>query len=141
MALTVAVAVNDRARREVLGMGIGASEAEAFWTEFLRSLARRGLRAVKLAISDDHKGLKAAVSRILDATRQRCRVCLLKNPVSARGPCRIMRLRLPRALSGQRGRDGPVASLGRRSGRSRWLTGWQKGAAASRLRLIAAAVR
>ena len=60
VAVTVAVAVNDQGCREVLGMAIGASEAEAFWTEFLRSLARRGLRGVKLLISDDHKGLKAA---------------------------------------------------------------------------------
>ena len=74
VAVTVAVAVNDQGRREVLGMAIGASEAEAFWTEFLRSLARRGLRGVKLVISDDHKGLKAAATRILGATWQRCRV-------------------------------------------------------------------
>ena len=53
VAVTVAVAVNDQGRREVLGMAIGASEAEAFWTEFLRSLVRRGLRGVKLLISDD----------------------------------------------------------------------------------------
>ena len=64
VAVTVAVAVNDQGRREVLGMAIGASEAEAFWTEFLRSLVRRGLRGVKLLISDDHKGLKAAATRI-----------------------------------------------------------------------------
>ena len=63
VAVTVAVAVNDQGRREVLGMAIGASEAETFWTEFLRSLARRGLRGVKLVISDDHKGLKAADRR------------------------------------------------------------------------------
>ena len=53
------------------GRAIGASEAETFWTEFLRSLARRGLRGVQLVISDDHKGLKAAVTRILGATWQR----------------------------------------------------------------------
>ena len=63
VAVTVAVAVNDQGRREVLGVAIGASEAETFWTEFLRSLARRGLRGVQLVISDDHKGLKAAVKR------------------------------------------------------------------------------
>ena len=74
VAVTVAVAVNDQGRREVLGVAIGASEAETFWTEFLRSLARRGLRGVKLVISDDHKGLKAAATRILGATWQRCRV-------------------------------------------------------------------
>ena len=67
VAVTVAVAVNDQGRREVLGMAIGASEAEAFWTEFLRSLARRGLRGVKLLISDDHKGLKAAATLIPSA--------------------------------------------------------------------------
>ncbi len=46
VAVIVAVAVNDQGRREVLGMAIGASEAETFWTEFLRSLARRGLCGV-----------------------------------------------------------------------------------------------
>ncbi len=55
IAVIVAVAVNGDGRREVLGMSIGASEAETFWTEFLRSLARRGLRGVKLVISDAHE--------------------------------------------------------------------------------------
>ena len=85
VAVTVAVAVNDRGRREVLGMAIGASEAETFWTEFLRSLARRGLRGVKLAISDDHKGLKAAATRILGATWQRCRVHFMRNLLAHAG--------------------------------------------------------
>ena len=79
VAVTIAVAVNDQGRREVLGMAIGASEAATFWTEFLRSLARRGLRGVELVISDDHKGLKAAVTRILGATWQRCRVHFMRN--------------------------------------------------------------
>ncbi len=43
-------------------MGIGSSEAETFWTEFLRKLARRGLRRVKLVVSDAHEGLKAAAA-------------------------------------------------------------------------------
>jgi transposase-like protein len=60
VAVIVAVAVSSDGRREVLGIAIGASEAETFWTEFLRSLARRGLRGVKLVISDAHEGLKAA---------------------------------------------------------------------------------
>ena len=79
VAVTVAVAVNDQGRREVLGMAIGASEAETFWTGFLRSLTRRGLRGVKLVIADDHKGLKAAATRILGATAQRCRVHFMRN--------------------------------------------------------------
>ena len=79
VAVIVAVAVNTQGRREILGIAIGASEAETFWTEFLRSLARRGLRGVKLVISDDHKGLKPAAARILNATWQRCRVHFMRN--------------------------------------------------------------
>lgn len=58
-------------------MDIGPSEAETFWTAFLRKLARRGLRGVKLVISDAHEGLKAAIAKALNATWQRCRVGLL----------------------------------------------------------------
>jgi transposase-like protein len=57
VAVTVAVGVNSAGRREILGLAIGPSEAETFWTEFLRSLARRGLRGVKLVISDSHEGI------------------------------------------------------------------------------------
>ncbi len=55
VAVIVAVGVNTDGRREVLGLDIGPSEAETFWTEFLRKLARRGLRGVKLVISDAHE--------------------------------------------------------------------------------------
>ena len=85
VAVTVAVAVNDQGRREVLGMAIGASEAETFWTGFLRSLTRRGLCGVKLVIADDHKGLKAAATRILGATAQRCRVHFMRNLLAHAG--------------------------------------------------------
>ena len=63
VAVTIAIGVNGDGRREVLGMAVGCSEAETFWTEFLRKLARRGLRGVKLVISDAHEGLKAAIAR------------------------------------------------------------------------------
>jgi transposase-like protein len=63
VAVTVAVGVNSAGRREILGLAIGPSEAETFWTEFLRSLARRGLRGVKLVISDSHEGIKAQGGR------------------------------------------------------------------------------
>ncbi len=79
VALIVAVAVNSDGRREVLGMDIGPSEAETFWTEFLRKLARRGLRGVKLVISDAHEGIKAAVAKVLHASWQRCRVHFMRN--------------------------------------------------------------
>ena len=76
VAVIVAVGVNTDGRREVPGMDIGPSEAETFWTGFLRKLARRGLRGVKLVISDAHEGIKAAVAKVLTATWQRCRVHL-----------------------------------------------------------------
>ena len=82
VATIIAVAVNTEGRREVLGMATGPSEAEPFWTEFLRSLMRRGLRGVRLVISDAHEGLKAAVSKVLNATWQRCRVHFLRNALA-----------------------------------------------------------
>jgi transposase-like protein len=85
VAVTMAVGVNSDGRREVLGMAIGASEAETFWTEFLRSLARRGLRGVKLVISDAHEGIKAAVARVFNATWQRCRVHFSRNALAHAG--------------------------------------------------------
>ena len=85
VAAIVAVAVNTDGRREVLGMATGASEAETFWTEFLRSLARRGLRGVKLVISDSHAGIKAATSRVLHASWQRCRVHFMRNVLAHAG--------------------------------------------------------
>jgi putative transposase len=85
VAVIIAVGVNTDGRREVLGMMIGASEAETFWTEFLRQLARRGLRGVKLVISDAHEGIKAAVSKIFTATWQRCRVHFMRNVLAHAG--------------------------------------------------------
>ncbi len=85
VALIVAVAVNSDGRREVLGMDIGPSEAETFWTEFLRKLARRGLRGVKLVISDAHEGIKAAVAKVLHASWQRCRVHFMRNVLAHAG--------------------------------------------------------
>src|SRR5690348_14716225 len=85
VAVIIAVGVNDDGRREVLGMTVGPSEAETFWTDFLRSLARRGLRGVKLVISDAHEGLKAAIARVLHATWQRCRVHLMRNLLAHAG--------------------------------------------------------
>ena len=73
-AAMVAVAVNEDGKREVPGVATCPSEAETFWTEFLRSLADRGLRGVKLVIADDHKGLRAAARRVFNATHQRCRI-------------------------------------------------------------------
>ena len=82
VAVIIAVAVNTQGMREVLGMAVGASEAETFWTSFLRSLMRRGLRGVKLVIADAHEGLKAAVAKVLKASAQRCRVHFMRNALA-----------------------------------------------------------
>jgi transposase-like protein len=85
VAVIIAVGVNSDGRREILGMKIGASEAETFWTDFLRTLARRGLSGVKLVVSDAHEGLKAAISKVLSATWQRCRVHFMRNALAHAG--------------------------------------------------------
>jgi putative transposase len=85
VAVIVAVGANADGRREVLGLDVGPSEAETFWTDFLRSLARRGLRGVKLVISDAHEGIKAAVSKVLSCTWQRCRVHFMRNVLAHAG--------------------------------------------------------
>jgi len=85
VAVIIAVGVNSDGRREVLGMDIGPSEAEPFWTAFLRKLTRRGLRGVKLVISDAHEGIKAAVSKLLCASWQRCRVHFMRNALAHAG--------------------------------------------------------
>src|SRR5678815_4922109 len=85
VAVIVAVAVNSDGRREVLGMDIGPSEAETFWTAFLRKLARRGLRGVKLVVSDAHEGIKAAVAKVLHASWQRCQVHFMRNVLAHAG--------------------------------------------------------
>ena len=82
VAVIIAVAVNTDGRREVLGMRVGPSEAEPFWTDFLRSLTRRGLRGVRLVISDSHEGLKKAAAKVLSATWQRCRVHFMRNALA-----------------------------------------------------------
>jgi transposase-like protein len=85
VAVIVAVGGNADGRREVLGMDIGPSEAETFWTGFLRKLARRGLRGVKLVVSDAYDGIKAAVAKVLTATWQRCRVHFMRNALAHAG--------------------------------------------------------
>ena len=85
-AAIIAVAVNTDGRREVLGVATGPSEAEPFWKAFLRSLADRGLRGVKLVIADDHKGLRAAASKVFAASQQRCRVHWMRNAFAHAAP-------------------------------------------------------
>ena len=85
VAVIIAIGVNSDGRRKVLGLEIGTSEAEPIWTEFLRKLTRRGLRRVKLVISDADEGIKAAVSKVLSATWQRCRVHFQRSALAHAG--------------------------------------------------------
>ena len=79
-AVVIATGITAEGRREVLGVDIGDSEDETFWTKFLRSLKKRGLGGVRLVISDAHEGLKAAIRRCFQgATWQRCRVHYARN--------------------------------------------------------------
>jgi putative transposase len=78
VAAIIAMAVDTDGRREIIGLKVGPSEAETFWSGFLKSLARRGLKGVQLVVSDAHDGLKQAIARVLGASWQRCRVGPLK---------------------------------------------------------------
>jgi len=79
-AVVVAIGINAQGGREVLGIDVGDSEAETFWTGFLRSLKTRGLTGVRLVISDAHEGLRAAIRKNLQgASWQRCRVHFVRN--------------------------------------------------------------
>ncbi len=82
VAAIIAMAANTDGKREIVGLHIRPSEAEAFWGEFPRSLHRRGLRGVKLIISDAHEGLKAAIRRVFAASWQRCRVHWMRNALA-----------------------------------------------------------
>jgi putative transposase len=83
-AVVIATGLRADGHREVLGVDVGDSENETFWTEFLRDLKDRGLTGVRLVISDAHAGLRAAIRRVLQgAAWQRCRVHAMRNLLSA----------------------------------------------------------
>jgi len=80
MALLVAIAVDMNGDRHILGLDVGTSETGAHWEAFLQSLVARGLKGVKLVISDSHQGLKSAIAKVLPGTSwQRCRVHCMRN--------------------------------------------------------------
>ena len=78
-ALVIAYAVHETGRREVIGLDIGEVESEAFWVAFLRSLRERGLRGVRLCVSDQHPGLRNAIARVLGCRWQRCTVHFVRD--------------------------------------------------------------
>jgi putative transposase len=83
VACVVAVGVTATGERRVLGVDCGPSEDEAFWTRFVRDLVKRGLKGVRLVVSDSHEGLKGAIAKVLSDTQwQRCRVHFMRNLLS-----------------------------------------------------------
>lgn len=84
-AAVIAMGLSEGGRKEVLGMKLGHAETEEFWTEFLRGILDRGLRGVKLVVSDSHAGLKKAIAKCMGCQWQRCRVHFMRN-VLARVP-------------------------------------------------------
>src|SRR5437764_6344207 len=75
VATVVAVGVNEQGERTILGAATGPSEDHQFWLSFLRQLVKRGLKGVRLVISDAHEGLRQAIEKVLhEAAWQRCRV-------------------------------------------------------------------
>jgi putative transposase len=92
LAAIIAVAANTDGRGpsahgldlwgEIVGLHIGPSEAESFWSGFLKRLTRRGLHGVELVICDAHEGLKAAIGRVFGAGWQRCRVHWMRNALA-----------------------------------------------------------
>jgi putative transposase len=83
-AVVEATGVTANGDREVLGVDVGDSEDEVFWTAFLRGLRDRGLAGVRLVISDAHAGLKASIPQLFSgAAWQRCKVHLMRNLLGA----------------------------------------------------------
>jgi len=79
MAVVIATGVNNEGRREVLGFDVVTAETEESWAGLFKNLKDRGLSGVKLVISDAHKGLTAAVRKVLKAEWQRCKVHFYRN--------------------------------------------------------------
>lgn len=79
-AVLVATGVMPDGHRTVLGVSVSLSEAEIHWRQFLLSLKSRGMHGLKLITSDDHSGLKAALTSVFPSVPwQRCQVHLQRN--------------------------------------------------------------
>jgi transposase-like protein len=76
----IAIGANDEGKRKMLGFGLGTSEKEAFWEEFLLSFIQRGLQGMLLVTSDAREGSKVAIAQVLTgASWQRCWVHFMHN--------------------------------------------------------------
>ena len=112
-AVVIATGLRADGYREVLGVDVGDSENETFWTDFLRGLVERNLRGVRLVISDAHAGLKAAIRRVFQgAGWQRCRVHAMRNFLAvAKHQHRLMIAALIRTIFAQPDPDAARTQL------------------------------
>ena len=110
VAVLVAVGANPGQPREILGTSVSLSEAEVHWREFMQSLVKRGLHGVKLIISDDHFGLKAARQKVFASVPwQRCMFHMQQN-VQHYAPRVSMRKELAAVMRGiYNASDGDMA--------------------------------
>jgi transposase-like protein len=114
---TVAVGITAEGDRQVLGVDVGPSEDRAFWTAFLRSLVKRGLKGVRRVISDAHEGLKQAIRTVLSGSSwQRCRVHFMRHLLATVPQGARDRGDRPHHLCAARSRlgDEPIANSRRR---------------------------
>jgi putative transposase len=80
LALLVAVGVNEEGYREVLVVEPAGGERKEAWRNLLKGLVERGLRGVRLVISDDHPSIRQAVmAELPGASWQRCVVHFMRN--------------------------------------------------------------
>lgn len=98
LAVLKAVGVNKEGYREVLDISCSLSEAEVHWRVFLESLMKRGMNGIRLVISDDHQGLKAALKAVLPSVPwQRCLFHLAQN-AGAYAPSKAMKSELSQSI-------------------------------------------
>ena len=98
MAILLAYGVSSEGNKEILGASASLSEAEVHWREFLQHLMSRGMRGVRLGISDDHPGLKKARMGVLPSVPwQRCQFHLCQNAQSY-APKKSMRLEIAEVM-------------------------------------------
>lgn len=82
-ACHIAIGINEEGRREIIGFKISEKESEDTWSLFFEYLKQKGLKGIKMVISDAHKGLvKSIKESFINASWQRCQVHFLRNILS-----------------------------------------------------------
>ena len=79
-AFMIAIGINDRGRREIIGFDLYDNESKETWQEFFLSLRARGLKNVRMITSDAHEGILYGISHVFpDTPWQRCQFHFTKN--------------------------------------------------------------